>query len=106
VGAKQAALDYQSAGPLPTRDADWVPWYHDGVARDWFKRITDQAATGIGSDSISRMIESAAREIGQTVPLVYFPDLLSMLPADCLTPEKSYAAGRSALWADFLQTRR
>ena len=106
VGAKRAALDYQSAGSLPLLDEDWVGWYNDGRAQEWFKRIVAQAEHGIGSDNIVRLIESAAREIGHTIPLVYFPRLLGMLPADSLTPEKSYAAGRSALWQDFLQTRR
>ena len=106
VGADRAAADYQSAGPLPSMDGAWVPWYHDGLARDWLKRLAERAVSSLGSDHSVRMIESAAREIGHTIPLVYFPNLLAIFPAECLTQEKSYAAGRSALWNDFLQTRR
>jgi signal transduction histidine kinase/CheY-like chemotaxis protein/HPt (histidine-containing phosphotransfer) domain-containing protein len=111
VGVQRAALDFQNAGPLPSGNEQsgneqWVRWYRDGLAQDWFKRIAGQAQHGIGSDNMTALIEAAAREIGQTVPLVCFPNLLAALPADCLTAEKSYAAGRSALWNDFLQTRR
>ncbi len=106
VGAKRAALDFQDAGPLPVRDEGWVRWYYDGHAQAWFSRLAAQAEDGIGSDNVVRLIDSAAREIGQTVPLVSFPNLFAMLPAECLTAEKSYAAGRSALWNDFLHTRR
>jgi signal transduction histidine kinase/CheY-like chemotaxis protein len=106
VGTEHAALDFQRAGPLPSGDEQWVRWYCDGGAQNWLKRLAEQARDGIGSGNIVGLIETAAREIGRTVPLVCFPNLLSIVPADCLTPEKSYAAGRAALWNDFLQTRR
>jgi signal transduction histidine kinase/CheY-like chemotaxis protein/HPt (histidine-containing phosphotransfer) domain-containing protein len=104
VGAKRAALDFQTAGLLPIENEHWARWYSEGEARDWFTRIAEQAR-GIGSGNMVALIEAAAREIGQTVPLVCFPNLLAIVPVECLTPEKSYAAGRSALWKDFLQTR-
>ena len=106
VGTERTKVDFQHAGPLPAEDQQWVRWYSDGRAREWFKRLAEQAELGIGSGSVVGLIEAAAREIGQTVPLVCFPNLLEIVPAECLTLEKSYAAGRAALWNDFLQTRR
>ena len=106
VGTKRAALDFNKAGPLPTGDEACLRWYSDGSAQDWFNRITQQAQYGIGSANMAGLIEVAARKLGQTVPLACFPNLLAVVPAECLTLEKTYAAGRSVLWNDFLEARR
>ena len=106
VGPKRTTFDFHHAGPLPATDNDAVRWYTDGRAQQWFTRIIEHAEEDIGSTTMTGLIETAARKLGQNVPLACFPDLLAMLPADCLTAEKSHAAGRAVLWNDFLETRR
>ena len=106
VGLERTAVDFERAGLLPRGEEQWVRWCCGGAARDWFQCLSEQAQSGIGTDRLDALIEAAAREVGKTVPLICFPNLLSIFPAVCLTPEKSYAAGRIALWNDFVQTRQ